>query len=118
MEPERPPRLESVQSDPLTGAKVRTYRLVNQLVLPGFGSILAGRRVGWAQIVLALTGFAFTVGWFISFVQEWARLGDFPPDGGPHFRMGLSGIGLFVLAWLWAMFTGLHIQRAAPTTNT
>jgi len=80
-------------------------------VLPGLGSLLAGRRVGWLQAPLAVAGFALTIVWFASFVREWARLDELPADGGPHFRLGLIGVGLFAIAWGWALVTGLRLLR-------
>lgn len=102
---ELPPHLEAAR------AKARVHLLTNLLVLPGLGSLLAGRKVGWVQAAVAATGVALTVMWFTSFVTAWVKLEEFPADGGPHLRLGLLGLGLFAIAWVWALATSLQILR-------
>ena len=41
-------------------ARAWTSLMTNLLVLPGLGSLLAGRRAGWPQAALALAGFALS----------------------------------------------------------
>ncbi|NQU09676.1 hypothetical protein HQ590_02710 [bacterium] len=82
-------------------------------MLPGLGSLLGGRKVGWFQAPLALAGFALTAFWFTTFVAAWVRTRAVPLDGGPHFRLGLLGVGLFFAAWLWGLATGVQLQRRA-----
>ncbi len=102
-----PPRLDSVVT------QARNHLLVNLLVLPGLGSLLARRKAGWLQMLAALAGFALTTRWFIAFVVACVSQGEIPIDDGPHLRMGLLGVGLFGLAWGWALATGLSIVRRA-----
>jgi hypothetical protein len=85
--------------------------LTNVLVLPGLGSILGGNRVGWVQAPLAIAGFVLTSVWAVSFAVGWVRAGTFPSEGGPHLRLGLVGVALFVVAWFWALGTSLRILR-------
>lgn len=86
--------------------------LTNLLVLPGLGSFLGGRRVaGCLQILLAIAGFVLTLDWFVTFLSLWWQTAQFPVDGGPHLLLGLAGVGLFGLAWLWGLLTGLSILR-------
>ena len=95
-----PPKLESAR------IRARNCLLTNLLVLPGLGSLMARRRVGWLQAVTALAGFALTVTWFTSFIKAWVQTGELPMDGGPLLKWGLIGCGLFVAGWIWALATG------------
>lgn len=88
----------------------------NLLVLPGLGSVMGGKRIGYAQMTLAVAGFGLTGFWFISFLRAWATTQTFPFDGGPHLLWGLLGVALFVAGWCWAFATSLRILRAARKT--
>ena len=85
--------------------------MANALVLPGLGSLIAGRRSGWAQAAVALAGFALTAVWFVWFVAAWLREGSFPLDAGPYLPAGALGVVLFALSWVWALATGLQLVR-------
>lgn len=88
--------------------------LANLLVLPGLGSVLGGRRCGWTQMVVAVTGFGLTMWWAISFVIQWVRDGAFPMTGGSQLWAGLGGLIMFIGAWGWGLVSGLQLLRAAP----
>lgn len=94
-------------------ASARACTLTNLLVLPGLGSLVAGRRVGWAQLVLALAG----VGLFG--YGLWRLLRDWLASEGPVFEFTrglgalLAGLGLSLAAWVWALVTSLQVHRAA-----
>ena len=92
-------------------ARAWTSLMTNLLVLPGLGSLLAGRRVGWPQAALALAGFALSTVWLGWFVIAWSRTGSFPLDGGPYLPMGLLGVFLFGVSWVWGLLTGLAVVR-------
>jgi len=83
--------------------------VANLLVLPGLGSLLVGRKVGWIQATLALGGFVLTLVWLVSFVRAWSSLGAFPLDAGPEVKTGLLGLALFAVAWLWSVGTSLSV---------
>ena len=85
----------------------------NLAVLPGLGSVIAGRRCGYAQAALALVGMTMSLVWIWFILVQWHRTGDYPFDGGPYMKMGLSGFGLFVCGWIWAFFTSLSLLREA-----
>jgi hypothetical protein len=61
--------------------------ILNILIWPGLGSLIAGENVGWAQ------GFLMLFGLVLSLV--------------------LIGIPLVIAAWIWGIVTGVQ-QRAAP----
>lgn len=87
--------------------------VANLLVLPGLGSLLVGRKVGWIQATLALGGFVLTLVWLVSFVRAWLSLGEFPLDAGPEMTTGLFGIALFGVALLWSLGTSLSVAWRA-----
>ena len=101
--------------------------LTTNLALPGFGSLLAGRKVGYVQIPFTVVGFALllifgvrTIVWYLS---NWSRLMN--PDEDPwdnlgeiwlHMRWPLLGMAIAAFAMLWALITSLSIvaeSRAA-----
>ena len=87
---------------------------MNLLVLPGLGSFLARRQVaGAAQAMLAGTGFGLSFWWLILLGRQWTEEGYFPWDGGTDFRIGVTGVLLFAVAWVWALATSLSVVRAA-----
>ncbi len=102
---------------------------MSNLALPGVGSLHAGRRIGWAQIALATSGFLLTLvfgGWFLA---EWQRGGKLPTlvileNGGlpPHYfkflKIGLAGMGLFGLALVWGILTSLFVYQEAKQHET
>ena len=61
--------------------------LLNILVWPGLGSLIAGRNVGWAQ------GFLFLLGIPLALV--------------------LVGIPMMIGAWIWALVTGIQVVQQA-----
>lgn len=87
--------------------------MTNLLVLPGLGSLLGGRRAGWAQAALALAGFGLCAVWLVWFVAAFLREGGFPLDGGPYLPAGILGVALFAASWVWGLATGLRLVRAA-----
>jgi len=87
--------------------------MTNILVLPGLGSLLAGRRVGWLQAAVALGGFALSAAWLAWFVAAVFRDGAFPLDGGPYLPEGALGVLLFAVSWGWGLLTGLALVRAS-----
>lgn len=103
----------------LDRAVARNCLLTNLLVLPGLGSLMAGRRIaGVLQMLLTLTGFGLTGYWFTTFCYQWWQTRCFPFDGGPQLGWGLLGVLLFLAGWGWALATGLRILRAARKTST
>jgi hypothetical protein len=87
---------------------------MNLLVLPGLGSLLARRRIaGSAQAMLAVTGAGMSVWWLILLARQWTEEGYFPWDGGADFRIGIFGVLVFAIAWVWSLATSLAVIHAA-----
>lgn len=92
----------------------------NLLVLPGLGSLLTGGLVtGLVQCALALTGFAMTFVWLVRVVALMRAAGTPFLDPAPDVRLGLAGIALFGVAWLWAGASSWaqlrRVRRRPPT---
>ena len=85
--------------------------VTNLLVLPGLGSVLAGRKSGYVQIILAVAGFLVTLVALVKIVLVWVQDFQFPADG--HL-IGVAFIGLavFLLAWTWSLVTSLAVFKS------
>jgi hypothetical protein len=86
-------------------------RLVtNLLVLPGLGSVMAGHRIGYLQIIVATAGFLLTFGSLVRIVLLWGR--EFLlPDDPLLYRVAIGGIIMFFAAWLWSLVLSLRFFR-------
>lgn len=102
--------------------------LTTNLTLPGFGSLVAGRVVGYGQAALALGGTAITmvsgVRFILWFLANWSRLHDVEGDAMAGLvemwgalRWPLLGIGIFLIGWIWALGTSLQIIQAAKQSK-
>jgi hypothetical protein len=96
----------------------------SNLALPGSGSLLAGQRSGYGQVVLAIGGMIVTTVLGARFVlwciANWSRLHDPNADQLSTLsdmwlvlRWPLLGLAVFLLGWLWALATSLQILRSA-----
>ncbi len=98
--------------------------LTTNLALPGFGSLLARRWVGYLQAPLCGLGLVLTLAFGSRFVVWYfthrAQLND--PQGDPlavlselwlNVRWALLGIGVFGFDWLWALGTSLLVLSQA-----
>jgi hypothetical protein len=88
--------------------------LAANAALPGSGTLLAGRWIGYLQLGLALVGVLLSLVYGIRFIHWYVehRLVLENPDQDPwmslwwvwrEVRMAWFGIALFMGAWLWAM---------------
>jgi hypothetical protein len=98
--------------------------VATNLAFPGFGSLAAGRAVGYAQAALTIAGFALTMLFGVKFLTwgltHWSAIND--PEGDPVETMtglwregkwAFLGTALFAVAWLWGAITNAAILRAA-----
>ena len=103
--------------------------LTTNLALPGFGSLLGGRRSGYPQAALMICGLILTcvcgIRFMIWAVANWSRLqgNELDPFGGLlemwlAARWALAGIGIFATAWVWALGTSLELLREAGRTES
>ncbi len=98
------------------------------ITLPGFGSLMAGRRSGYFQAALTICGVVLTLIFGVRFMHwalvNWSQLHS--PDADPvetllamwlAVRWPLLGLALFFIAWLWALGTSLGLLRAAKAAE-
>ena len=96
--------------------RARNATLLNLLGTPGLGSLMAGRVVaGVGQLVLAVAGFTLVVIWFVQMMSGY--YGQMFSEETTHAPTVLTklllGGGIFALAWVWSLVTGLSLMRAA-----
>ncbi len=95
---------------------------MNMLGLPGLGTIMAGRAIGYVQAAVMCLGFFLTVGfmmWYLgSSVSSFKR---FMTTGVPeelHYQPWLwvlwLGLALSSIAWIWSLISSLVILRQTP----
>lgn len=93
------------------------------LATPGLGSVIAGRIVGYFQAGLMLIGFTttaiFGVRFIVWYLANWNRLLGTQDDPFGAFaeiwlrlRLALLGLGIFLIAWLWALMTSMQIIQS------
>ncbi len=105
---------------PLDRRKAWTCLLINALICPGLGSLVARRAVGWLQLVLAWGGALWMVLAMFRFFQDYVRLLQAPPDWPNHLRAASAGFVLFLLGWLWSVLTGILalLESKPPPSRT
>ena len=102
--------------------------LTSNLAMPGVGSLVAGRRSGYAQFVLGLGGLVLTMvfaaRFFVWYSANLPRIRgtDMDPIEGlaeiwMAARWSLLGMALFALGWLWSLGTGLTLVREAKAAE-
>lgn len=98
------------------------------LALPGFGSLMAGRRVGYPQAAITVVAFALTLFFGLKFlawgVKSWPAIND--PETDPVEtlrgmwqvgRWAFLGVALFTGNWLWALMTNISILRSVSASR-
>jgi hypothetical protein len=111
-------RFAEAASGPLDETRAWTLLGINLAVLPGLGSILAGRRLaGIAQAIVSSAGAILSTWWLLLLLRQWADEGYFPADGGNDLRIGVAGVVLFGISWLWSLVTSLSVLRSITSAN-
>lgn len=98
--------------------------LTSNLALPGSGTLVAGRPVGYLQLALALGGFVVSAVFGVRFIgwqlANWSRFHS--SQGDPvaelaeiwmHLRWALLGMAIVFISFLWALMTSMAILRTA-----
>jgi hypothetical protein len=94
----------------------RNAALINLLVCPGMGSLLAGRIIaGLCQMALAGVGFVLLMVWFVRVMIRYYGLMFGQGSDSDHisFFMAIVGAALFIISWMWALITSLALVREA-----
>ena len=97
--------------------------LTTNLAMPGLGSLVAGRKSGYAQLVLGLASMAGTLFFGIRFLSwlsaNWSRV--YQAEGDPvatlsemwqALRWAFFSIAAFLVSWLWALASSWQILRS------
>lgn len=92
--------------------------LINALVCPGLGSLLARRLSGIPQLLLAFGGAGWVLVIFVRVAQQWFQLLQAPPDWKADANSALVGLMFFVAGWIWSIITGLRLLQKSPRTRT
>ena len=110
---------KTYREDELTPLNARTLLIVNLVVCPGLGTVMAGQRRGYLQAAMMLAGVCLVLGFaavyfhaattvladpFGSEEEWWAALRRYA-------WVGISGFALCVVAWSWAFATSFLLLR-------
>lgn len=99
--------------------------MINQLAFPGLGTILAGRRIGYAQAAVMVVGFVLVMGYLILYLGAsyrylqtpgWTQA-DFEARYRPYLWALYDGIGLCLVAWIWSLRSSFALWRQARTAD-
>jgi len=79
--------------------------LTNALLLPGAGSLMLGRRIGWAQLPLSLISVALVVSWLWVLVRRLVAGGLEALVPMPRPDLVGIGLGVGIVVWIWGLAT-------------
>jgi hypothetical protein len=112
-------------SRPLTPAETKACFAAN-LAVPGSGSLVAGRAVGYFQMGFYLLGFVISIlgaanvfRWYLANPDLLNQPTSDNPFGGLEglwsvMRWAILGIGFCVFGLSWALVTSFQIMKANP----
>jgi hypothetical protein len=92
--------------------------------MPGFGSLMAGRKSGYPQVLLGMGGMVLTVIFGVRallwMLANWSRMHDPAVDQfevmsqmWQVLRWAFLGMAIFGLGWLWALVSSYGIVQSA-----
>ena len=100
----------------------------NLVVLPGLGSVAAGRKIGYVQAALALIGLVLTSAFAAWFFNAWFHAPHPPADldelkqffagGLTYVKAGGIGFACFLMGWFWALATSINLMRESKAGRT
>ena len=95
------------------------------LAIPGLGSVIGGRKIGYLQMAVCFSGQAITLIFGIRFIfwslAHWTEV-HHPNEDDPlaplrliwhELRLPLLGIALYAIAFFWALLTSYLLLNAA-----
>lgn len=122
-----PPPLKKPDAGRANARRERAWgvAVANHLALPGFGTVMAGRKIGYAQLALSVTGVLCLTVFLIYALPRlgplWRALlspSDDPEDALellaqwlPWIGLAGGGIVLWMSAWFWALGTTVKEVR-------
>lgn len=118
------------KSHDVAGRQTAQGYAATNVVLPGLGSLTAGRKAGLIQLCLCLGGFGMTLGFGTRFIfwalAHWSEFQNVGPDADPlknlrdlleHACWPLLGIILFAISWLWALLTSRSLLNESKNKS-
>jgi hypothetical protein len=93
--------------------------LINQLVTPGLGTLVAGRLwAGLVELAIAFTGFSLVMAWFFNLFKAVFAQEDLGASIESHARLGLVGLLIFGIAWCLSLISSVRIVVKATSRDT
>lgn len=89
--------------------------LLNLVVFPGLGTILAKRVIsGILQMMLALSGLVLACAWLYKAILVYvASIRHGSGTEPPTWRMALIALGFLMVSWVWSTASGIVLLRDA-----
>lgn len=95
--------------------------VANQFALPGLGTVLAGRKIGYVQMLLSAIGLVLTsafLAWSLPNMGDWLNV---PQDEQkilanfdkwlPWLVCAFAGMAIIGVSWVWALFSSRSILK-------
>ncbi|HTX22287.1 MAG TPA: 4a-hydroxytetrahydrobiopterin dehydratase [Candidatus Aquilonibacter sp.] len=112
-------KLFSANHEPVSRARARNAALLNQLVTPGFGSLMCRRWVeGAGQLGLAFVSCGMILVWFYREMSVYYGLmfSEEKPIPG-NMKIFEWGVIVFAASWLWSAVTSVSLLREASKSK-
>ena len=110
--------MDFLPTRPVSRARAASCVLVNLAATPGLGSLMAGRwGAGIGQLILAVTGFVLMMVWFFAVMYQYYGQIAGEVVVHPVGWIGITGLILFAVAWLWALVTSVGLWREAKASE-
>jgi 4a-hydroxytetrahydrobiopterin dehydratase len=107
-------KLFSPKGKPLSRATAKNAAFLNLLATPGLGSLLARRWfAGVGQLILSVAGFTLFMVWFFKEMGQLYGQISGNVEVRPIGNFLLTGMILFVVAWVWSAVTSFNLVREA-----
>ena len=99
---------------PINRSEAWGFLLINVLVCPGMGTLLAGKKVGFFQLAGAGTGLLIALIGFFKLLADLSLIATGEKVPKLAFIIGIAGVAVFLVFWVWAIISGFLILRSTP----
>src|SRR5262245_41703723 len=101
----------------ISRSKAWAYLITNAGVCPGLGSMLARRWSGLGELGLTLLGTVLTLIPMWHVLYTYATTLQPPEDTMVYVKQATVGAAIFVVGWLWSIWTGIQILRESKAAS-